>query len=213
MWPNKFSTKSEGSKRGREGQWRERRMGETHPHYTVTLWILFSIGKSASDCGMAAWVPEMPGCVELKESLKEHQCHSTDAYLRNYSEWNWPFEAMTNLKNDIRLTAATTLNLSDLHPRRRVLWARASKSPLCATHSRPYCSSSKHRTKLTKADEVVGGGGGGFTCIQPLKQAAGAETATNPHLLLRREAVRQQHGNWGAMFCWHGMFTTHTWQF
>lgn len=97
-------------------------MGEMHPHYTVTPRVLFSIGKAASGCGMAAWVPEMPGCVDLKESLKEHQRHYT--YLRKYSQRNWPFEAMTKLRNE-RLTAATTLNPSGFHLRRRVLWARA----------------------------------------------------------------------------------------
>lgn len=143
--------------REREGRWRERRVGEMHPHYTVTLWVLFSIGKTASGYGMAAWVPEMPGCVDLKESLKEHQRHNAEASeawaLRNYSEWNWQFEATTKLRND-RLTAATTLNLSDLYLHRCVLWACASKSPLCATLWRPYFSSSEHPPNWLK--QIVG---------------------------------------------------------
>lgn len=114
---------------------------------------------------MAAWVPEMPGCVDLKGSLKEHQRHSTDAYLRNYCKWNWPFEAMTKLRND-RLTAAS-LNPSNLHLLCHVPWARASKSPTFPP------SSTAH--KFTKADKGVGGG---FTGIHPLKQAVGAETAS-----------------------------------
>lgn len=198
MWPNKFSTKSEGSKRGKEGRWRERRVGEMHPHYAVTLWVLFSIRRTASSCGMAAWVPEMPGCVEGKSEGTPASQHRH--FFRNYCKWNWPFDAMTKLRND-RLTAAS-LNPSNLHLLCHVPWARTSKSPTVPPSS---------------------------TAPNSLKQIRGSAAASlaftlwsrrwvqrrhpNPHLLLRREAVRQQHGNWGAMYCWHGMFTTHTWQF
>lgn len=43
-------------------------------HCHTVSFIFNRIGKTASVSGMAAWVPEMPGCVDFKL-----------AYLRNYS--------------------------------------------------------------------------------------------------------------------------------
>lgn len=86
MRPNKFTTKSEGSERERErgsGRVGWGAKGGRNPSplqcHIVSFIFIFSIGKTASGCSIPAWVPEMPGCVDLKESLQERQRHRTDA--------------------------------------------------------------------------------------------------------------------------------------
>lgn len=167
MQPNKFSTKSEGSERGREeravlGGLKGGRNPSPLQSHTLSCFVFSSNRETClcSGCGFSAWVPDMPGCVDLKECLKEHQrthiwetVHTGIGYLRQWQRMKRKSNSCYNF--ELKRPAPYTIMFSrHMH----------QNTPLCVGlqgRNVPPLS------KLTKVDKGLDSGG--FPAIQLLK--------------------------------------------